>query len=60
MPLEIISFVRQELNIPLIVGGGIRSKKQLEDAYRSGANLVVVGTAFEDNDSFFNELKKQL
>ena len=60
VPLEIISFVRQELNIPLIVGGGIRSKKQLEDAYRSGANLVVVGTAFEDNDSFFNELKKQL
>jgi putative glycerol-1-phosphate prenyltransferase len=59
VPLEIISFVKQELNIPLIVGGGIRSKQQLDDAFYSGANLVVIGTAFEDDDSFFDELKKQ-
>jgi len=58
VPTEIINLVKQELNIPLIVGGGIRSKKQLEEAYRSGADLVVIGTAFEDDDSFFDELKK--
>ena len=59
VPIEIISFVRKELSIPLIVGGGIRSKKQLEDAYNAGADLVVIGTAFEEDDSFFDELKKQ-
>ncbi|WP_243473702.1 geranylgeranylglyceryl/heptaprenylglyceryl phosphate synthase [Winogradskyella sp. MH6] len=54
---EIISAVKQELNIPLIVGGGIRSKAQLEAAYEAGANLVVIGTAFENNQHFFEQLK---
>ncbi|MEH6534904.1 MAG: geranylgeranylglyceryl/heptaprenylglyceryl phosphate synthase [Psychroserpens sp.] len=58
VPTEIISFVKQELEIPLIVGGGIRSKLQLENAYNSGADLVVIGTAFEDDENFFDELKK--
>lgn len=54
---EIISSVKRELKIPLIVGGGIRTKKQLGETYNSGADLVVIGTAFEENDQFFNELK---
>ncbi len=54
---EIISAVKQDIKIPLIVGGGIRTKQQLQEAYNSGADLVVIGTAFEENESFFNELK---
>jgi putative glycerol-1-phosphate prenyltransferase len=42
----------------LIVGGGIKSKQQLENAYKSGADLVVIGTAFEEDESFFEQLKK--
>ena len=57
VPLQMIKFVKQDLTIPLIVGGGIRSKKQLEDAYKAGADVVVIGTAFETNIDFFNELK---
>ena len=53
---NIISSVKQELNIPLIVGGGIKSKAQLDEAYHAGADIVVIGTAFEDDKSFFNEL----
>ena len=55
---DIIKFVSQSLTVPLIVGGGIRSKEQLESAYNSGADLVVIGTAFEENEGFFNQLKK--
>ncbi|WP_111682377.1 geranylgeranylglyceryl/heptaprenylglyceryl phosphate synthase [Winogradskyella tangerina] len=55
---EIIQKVKQELNIPLIVGGGIRSKEELNAAHKAGADLVVIGTAFEENEAFFNELKK--
>lgn len=58
IPSEIIRSVKYELNIPLIVGGGIRTLKQLENAYNSGADLVVIGTAFEDDESFFEKLKK--
>lgn len=54
---EIISAVKQDINVPLIVGGGIRTKQQLQDAYNSGADLVVIGTAFEENQQFFNELR---
>ncbi|WP_418512160.1 geranylgeranylglyceryl/heptaprenylglyceryl phosphate synthase [Corallibacter sp.] len=56
---HIISEVKQQLNIPLIVGGGIRTKTEIEAAYKSGADIVVIGTAFEDNEAFFDKLKKQ-
>lgn len=60
VPTALIKSVSQEIHIPLIVGGGIKTIKQLEDAYNSGANLVVIGTAFEENESFFEDLKKQV
>lgn len=57
-PIDItmISEVKKALQIPLIVGGGIRTKEQLLSAYNSGADIVVIGTALEDDESFFNEL----
>ncbi|MBC8755560.1 geranylgeranylglyceryl/heptaprenylglyceryl phosphate synthase [Kordia sp. YSTF-M3] len=55
---EIIQKVASQLQIPLIVGGGIRSKTQLNAAFSAGADLVVIGTAFEENEAFLEELKK--
>ncbi len=55
---SIINLVANNLSIPIIVGGGIRSKKQLDSAFNSGADLVVIGTAFENDENFFNQLKK--
>ncbi len=49
---ELISAVKKHISIPLIVGGGIKTKEQLNNAYENGADLVVVGTAFENNASF--------
>lgn len=60
VPLEIISKVKKELNIPIIVGGGIRTRQQLDDSYNSGADLVVIGTAFENDESFFDQLHMSL
>jgi len=56
---DIIRSVKSELSIPLIVGGGIRTIGQLENAYNSGADLVVIGTALEEDDSFFEQLKQE-
>lgn len=50
---EIIQSVKSVLDIPVIVGGGVRNKSQLQEAYEAGADLVVIGTAFENN-SFIN------
>ena len=55
---EIIQAVKQNLEIPLIVGGGIKSKAQMQMAYDSGADMVVIGTAFEEDEAFFEKLKK--
>jgi len=48
---EVIHAVKKAIAIPVIVGGGIRSIQQLQSSYDAGANLVVIGTALE-NDSF--------
>ncbi len=54
VPLEMIKKVAEKISIPLIVGGGIRSKKEIDDAFKAGADLVVIGTAFENNPNFFS------
>ncbi len=54
VPNEMISIVSNRISIPLIVGGGIRSKIEIENAFNSGANMVVIGTAFENNPNFFD------
>lgn len=54
VPTEIIEMVAQNITIPVIVGGGIRSKEAIENAYKAGATLVVIGTAFENDSNFFN------
>jgi len=52
--LEIIKNVSNRISVPLIVGGGIRSKKQIDEAHSAGADLVVIGTAFENDLNFFD------
>ena len=54
VPLEMITAVSKEISIPLIVGGGIRSQEAIQDAFNAGADLVVIGTAFENDSNFFN------
>jgi len=54
IPTEIIEKVSQQLSIPLIVGGGIRTQAGIQAAYKAGADLVVIGTAFENDPDFFH------
>ena len=56
VPKEIITLVAQNIKIPLIVGGGIRSKTEIENAFIAGADLVVIGTAFENDINFFTKI----
>jgi phosphoglycerol geranylgeranyltransferase len=54
VPTDMISLVSQNINVPLLVGGGIRSKAEMDAAYQAGADMVVIGTAFENDINFFN------
>ena len=53
---KIIRSVSNNIDIPIIVGGGIRTKQQLKNAFDNGADLVVIGTAFENNSEIFNTI----
>lgn len=44
---SMISKVRQMISIPLIVGGGIKTPEMAADAVKAGADIIVIGTAFE-------------
>ena len=54
IPAEIIKLVAQNIEIPLLVGGGIINLQGIQTAFNSGADLVVIGTAFEKDINFFN------
>jgi phosphoglycerol geranylgeranyltransferase len=49
VPVEMIAVIRKEINIPLIVGGGLRTPEMVKAAWDAGADMVVVGNAFENN-----------
>ena len=54
VPTEMITLVSQNIKIPVIVGGGIRSKNEIKAAFDAGADMVVIGTAFENDCNFFD------
>jgi phosphoglycerol geranylgeranyltransferase len=53
---EMIQAVKKSIQIPLMVGGGIRNRKDAEVAWNAGADIVVIGTAIENDISLLKEL----
>jgi putative glycerol-1-phosphate prenyltransferase len=51
---EMISAVRDCVSLPIITGGGLRSMQDIEKAFNAGADITVIGSAFEKNPDFFN------
>ena len=56
IPISMIKKVSESLTIPLLVGGGIRTQHQLENAFKNGADVVVIGTAFEENNELLDTI----
>lgn len=58
---DIIRAVRAQLQVPLIVGGGITTHQAMLRAYEAGADIVVIGNHFEqypDEIADFVRVKK--
>ena len=53
---NMISAVKKSIDIPLIVGGGIRSAEKAKAAFEAGADVVVVGNAIESNKDLIREI----
>ena len=56
IPTATIAKVSKLIDVPLIIGGGIRSKTQLQEAYSAGADMVVIGNALEKDIGLLEEL----
>ena len=55
VPADMISRVRESIEVPLVVGGGITSAEKAAAVSRAGADIVVTGTLVENGD-FESEL----
>ena len=54
----LIQKVKKEITVPLIVGGGIKTRSDAEEVFNAGADVVVVGNHLEKNPQFLSELVK--
>jgi len=56
VPLEMVSFVKQSIGIPLIIGGGIRTPEHASSICRAGADMIVAGNILEKDPSLIREI----
>lgn len=57
VPLEMISAVKKHLSIPLIVGGGLRTRVAAVEAVKAGADIIVTGNLVEETDRVRESIK---
>lgn len=55
---KIISAVRESVNGPIFIGGGIKTAEGAVAACNAGADVVVVGNAFEKEPELINQIAK--
>jgi phosphoglycerol geranylgeranyltransferase len=53
---KMIQKVSKNVSLPLIVGGGINSPEKATAALEAGADIIVIGNAFEKNPALLSEI----
>ncbi len=60
VPATMIASVKKNVDIPLIVGGGLRSASDIQSALQAGADIVVVGNILEKNPELLEDFVNAL
>jgi len=55
---EMIATVKNNVNVPLVIGGGIRTSDKLKEVCNAGADIIVVGNAIEKNKNLIEDFAK--
>jgi geranylgeranylglyceryl phosphate synthase family protein len=55
VPLNIIRAVRENVSIPVIVGGGIETREEVEDIFMAGADAIILGNGCERNPELLRD-----
>uniref|UniRef100_UPI0040475C45 geranylgeranylglyceryl/heptaprenylglyceryl phosphate synthase n=1 Tax=Roseivirga sp. TaxID=1964215 RepID=UPI0040475C45 len=53
---KVIKSVKRNIDIPLIIGGGINSKRKAQEALEAGADMIVIGNGAQKNLSLLAEV----
>jgi phosphoglycerol geranylgeranyltransferase len=56
IPVKMIERVKENITVPLIVGGGIRTPQAAKERFEAGADIVVVGNAIEVENSLLEKI----
>jgi phosphoglycerol geranylgeranyltransferase len=57
---EMIKLVKSNLNIPLIVGGGIKTPEKAAETAKMGADLIVVGNSIEEDPGLIKAMAQAI
>jgi putative glycerol-1-phosphate prenyltransferase len=52
--------MKEDIEIPIIDGGGIRDVSRIEQFFAAGADVVVIGNHVESNPEFLGEINRYL
>ena len=55
VPVNLLKSVRENISVPLAVGGGIKNKSEIEEFFNAGADLIILGNACEKNPELLIE-----
>jgi len=55
VPYGLVKAVRENISIPLAVGGGIKSEHEVEEIFNAGADLIILGNGCEKNPELLTE-----
>ena len=58
--LSMIQKVRKNISLPLVIGGGIKTSGQAAAISQAGADLVVIGNAFENNSPLIAQISEAI
>jgi phosphoglycerol geranylgeranyltransferase len=56
VPMEMVRAVRQNIQVPLIIGGGIRTPEDALETWDAGADIIVIGNTAETNPDIIFEM----
>ena len=60
VPNEMIAFTRKLIDIPIVVAGGIKTPEHAQEVFKSGADVIHVGTAIEREKGDLEKVKKHI
>jgi phosphoglycerol geranylgeranyltransferase len=55
VPVSLVKAVRENVSIPIIVGGGIKTGKEVEEIFNAGSDMIILGNGCEKNPGLLKE-----